>query len=133
MVDHSGKPIEEPALPQQHVAPARVAGRPQQPVVARVLVLEHVAVAADDQPLEAGARLGVCRLPGLPAGRRGQQILERAASGSGTGGFGHLGQQRRRPPPAAPHLVARDPIVVDLHHVGLVDGVGDAALLPAQA
>ena len=59
-----GRRVEEPALPQTDVGATRVARGPEEPVVPGVLVLEDEVLAADDEPFEAGAGLGVVGHPG---------------------------------------------------------------------
>ena len=101
MVDDARQPRQQTALPQPDVPAARIRGRPQQPVVAGILVLEHVAVPADDNALEPGPRLGVLRHPRLATAGR-QQFVQR---GYGLI-LGHLPPPPSRPkaPPATvPH------------------------------
>lgn len=67
VVEDGRETTEDAALPQPHVGAARVASRPQQPVVPRVLVLEHELLPIDADPFEASPRLGVVGLPGRAA------------------------------------------------------------------
>ncbi len=53
MVEDGREPTEDAALPQPHVGAARVAGRPQEPVVPGVLVLQHELLPIDADPFEA--------------------------------------------------------------------------------
>ena len=76
VVDDRWQPVQEPALPQPHVRATRVARGPEQPIVARVLVLEDELLPVDDQTFEAGARLGVLGYPGPSSLRAGEQIVQ---------------------------------------------------------
>jgi hypothetical protein len=77
-VDDVRHPFQQPDLPQANVALARVPGGPQQPVVAGILILQHVALAVDDDPFKACARFGVLGHPRLAAASRRQQIVQAA-------------------------------------------------------
>src|SRR5205085_161722 len=63
VVDGLGYPVENAVLPQGDIPATQiVASGAHQPVVGHVLMLEHVPLAVDDDPLEAGARLRVLRV-----------------------------------------------------------------------
>ena len=76
VVDDGWEAVEEPALPQQDIGATGVAGRPEKPVVPRVLVLEDEGLAVDDDPFEAGPRLGVVGHPRRAALGPAQELVE---------------------------------------------------------
>jgi hypothetical protein len=76
-VDDLGQALDEPTLPQADVPHPGIAGRPQQPVVTRILVLQDVALAVDDDTFEPGTGLGGLGVPGLSAVGPVEQLVER--------------------------------------------------------
>ena len=109
LVEAAGQAAQDAPLPElQRGAPQR-AGRAHGPVLAQVEVLEHVGLAADDDPLQPGPGLArdllQDRPPGHPgqklghvavaAGRGGRRVGVAAAGGAGPG-------VRHRPLPSRP-------------------------------
>ena len=82
VVDRRGERVVQARRPHRHLVAAQVADGAGDPVVVDVHHLEHVRLAADDDPFERRPRLAVGVAERLPFGGARHQLVDRRRHGS---------------------------------------------------